>query len=247
VPAEHRFPFASDLLSDPLLALRSDAGRVLAGTPPTALSAEESKQLQAALNDYIATQRYNGDRPESWINMGNVRLRTGDPQQAEKDYLHAQKLAPDFAGGYLNLADLYRMQGREADAAATLKAGLAHLPRDAALHHALGLSLIRSQEPEAAMQQLGRAVELAPEDTRFAYVYGVALNSTGAVEEAVEVLSQAHRQNPNDAQLMQTLALFERDRGNINQARAWAEKMLSLNPADPAARQLLQSLTPDGD
>lgn len=242
LPAEHRFAFAGHLLSDPLLAVRSEAGRVLAVTPPDALDAESSARLRAAIDDFIASQRYNADRPESWLNLGNLRASMGDLDQAENDYRHAVRLSADFAPGYLNLADLYRFRGDEVRAASVLEAGLLQQPRDAALHHALGLAKVRGGDQEGALKSLGRATELAPEEARYAYVYGVGLNSAGQAGAAVRVLTGAHQRHPNDIQIMQTLALIERDRGNLEQARHWAGMVLAVNPADQGARQLLQSL-----
>jgi len=75
---------------------------------------------------------------------------------------------------WANLADLMRMQGREADAEAALRDGIARAPADATLHHALGLSLVRQKKNDEALRELKRATELAPGNARFAYVYGVA-------------------------------------------------------------------------
>jgi Flp pilus assembly protein TadD len=244
---EHRFGYAKHLLTDPRLAVRSEAGRVLAATPVEAVADAERTGLEAAVRDYIATQTYNADRPESWLNLGNLRSGTGDIEQAERDYLHALKLAPDFAPAYLNLADLYRHQGRESDAAQVLERGVARQPGDAALHHALGLSKVRSGESAAAMDRFQRAVELSPETPRYAYVYGVALNSAGRAAEAVEVLEAAHERHPSDTELMQALAVLERERGHFARARHWAGKILEVHPADPTATHLLQSLPPEPD
>jgi Flp pilus assembly protein TadD len=47
-------------------------------------------------------------------------------------------------------------------------------PDAAALHHALGLSLVRQQRKDEALRELRRATELDPTNQRFKYVYGVA-------------------------------------------------------------------------
>ena len=80
-----------------------------------------------------------------------------------------------FVPAWANLADLMRMQGREADAESALREGIARAPEDATLHHALGLSLVRQKKSDAALSELKRATELAPGNARFAYVYGIAM------------------------------------------------------------------------
>lgn len=245
LPPEHRFAFAGHLVGDPLLAIRAEAGRVLAASPPEALNSETGPALRSAIDEYIATQLYSGDRPESWVNLGNLRLQTGNLQQADNDYRRAMKLAPEFSGGYLNLADLYRQQGREVEAREVLEQGIERQPNDAELQHSLGLSLIRSQDGQGALAHLEKAAELAPENARFSYVYAVALNSSGRSEEAVNALTAAHARHPYDTRLMQTLAVFERDKGNVTGARRWAEKSLEVDPRDQTVRQFLKSLPPD--
>jgi Flp pilus assembly protein TadD len=92
---------------------------------------------------------------------------------------------------------------------------------------------------------LGKAVELDPDNPRYAYVQGVALNSAGQSAQAVAVLTQAQQRHPNDAELMFALATIERDRGQTAQAVAWAQRMLARNPTDTRAQQLLQALGVD--
>ena len=53
------------------------------------------------------------------------------------------------------------------------------MPRDADLHHALGLLLIRKGDKPAAYRELADAARLAPDNVRYAYVHAIALNSEG--------------------------------------------------------------------
>jgi len=76
---------------------------------------------------------------------------------------------------WANFADLRRLQGREAEAEATLRDGLKLTPDAAALHHALGLSLVRQQRKAEALRELERATELEPGNPRYKYVYDIAV------------------------------------------------------------------------
>ena len=69
---------------------------------------------------------------------------------------------------------LLRTLGRESEAEHTLRAGIEKAPRDAMLHHALGLSLVRQKRGAEALGELKLATQLAPQNQRFAYVYEVA-------------------------------------------------------------------------
>ena len=87
-------------------------------------------------------------------------------------------MSPPYAPAAINLADLYRSLGRDAEGEGVLRAALAASPRDAGLHHALGLTLTRLKRRDEALAALRRAAELAPEQPRYAYVYAVALHSS---------------------------------------------------------------------
>lgn len=86
------------------------------------------------------------------------------------------------------------------------------------------------------------AADAAPEVARYSYVYGVALHSSGEVERAITVLEGALERHPGSAEILQALASFHRDRGSIQEAIRYAERLVELLPQDPGARQLLQQL-----
>ena len=88
--------------------------------------------------------------------------------------------SPNYVPAYVNAADAFRQQGRDADAIRTLKEGIAVQPSNATLHHALGLAYTRGQQRDSALVEFARSVQLAPDNPRYTYVYAVALNSMGA-------------------------------------------------------------------
>ena len=90
-----------------------------------------------------------------------------------------------------------------------LRAGLRSVHRPAALHHSLGLLLVRRGALEQALPELARAVELEPGFPRFAQVYGVALHAAGRTAEAISVLQEALRRFPGDRELTGALAAIK--------------------------------------
>jgi Flp pilus assembly protein TadD len=152
------------------------------------------------------------------------------------------RLAPRNEPAYVNLADLYRAEGRDSDVEAILREGIRVLPDDAVLHHALGLSLVRSKKLLGALPELARAASLAPDRAHFAYVYGVALNSAGRKREAIAVLENARVRHPDDRELLFGLAVFNRDAGDRAAALRFARLLVKSNPDDSEARALLESL-----
>jgi predicted CXXCH cytochrome family protein len=168
------------LLADPARIVRMQVARSL--TALAASGALDDMQLAAyrsAADEYVAAERFNADRPEHRTNLGGFYAESGITAAAEAEYRSALKLDPEFAPAWVNLADLLRMLNRESEAEATLRAGLERVPRDATLHHALGLALVRQGRGEEALRELKLATQLAPGNERFAYVYNVARNELG--------------------------------------------------------------------
>jgi Flp pilus assembly protein TadD len=164
------------LLSDPVRTVRMQAARTLAQLADDAFDSPESlAAFRRAADEFIAAERFNADRPEHRTNLGGFFADRSEMVVAEEEYRAALRLDMRFVPAWANLADLMRLQGREAEAEAILREGLELSPRDATLHHALGLSLVRQQRGPEALRELKLATELDPRNERFAYVYEVAL------------------------------------------------------------------------
>lgn len=239
-PRERVLAFA--LLQDSVRAVRIEAGRLLAGQPTEQLPAEMRADLQAAIDEYIATQTFNAERPEAQLNLGNLYAEMGQTQKAEAAYRRAQRQQPQFVPAYLNIAQLLSGQQREHEAEGFLRAGLKKVPQAAALHHALGLSLIRQKQYDLALGALAKAAQLEPANARFSYVYAVALNSTNKTAKALQVLQRAHQRHPNSADMLFALVTINREAGNSAAALAYARKLDVLLPGNPAVQRLLGEL-----
>ena len=228
-PLDLRAPLAAPLLSDPVRSVRNEAVSVLAPVPADRLDATQRAAFDRASADYVETQRYNADRPEARVNLGTFYANRGDAVRAEAELRAAIKLDPRFVPAYVNLADLYRATGRDADGERSLRAGLGKVPGDASLHHALGLALVRLHRLDAALGELKRATELEPGNARFVYVYAVALHSTGATEAAIASLETALSAHPDDRDILQALAGFHAERGDAEDARNYAKRLQELS------------------
>jgi Flp pilus assembly protein TadD len=230
------------LLQDSVRAVRIAAASLLAGARPEALATEQRAALDKAIQEYVAAQQINADRPEGQLNLGLLYTRKGDVKKAEEHYRQALKLQPSFAPSYVNLADLYRAQERDKDGETVLREAVTVVPDDPGVAHALGLLLVREKKVDEALTWLKRAAERAPENARYTYVYGVALNSTGQTSKAIGVLAAAQKRQPNDRELLYALATMNRDAGRLPAARGYAEKLAALAPDDPGARNLYEQL-----
>jgi tetratricopeptide (TPR) repeat protein len=240
LPAEQRTTIAAPLLRDPRRAVRAQAAWVLAPAAAS-LAANDATAFARASDEFVAGQRANADRPEARITLGTYFGFLGRLPDAEAEYAAALRLFPRAVPAYLNLADVYRAQGRDADAVETLRRGIAAAPDAPALHSALGLAYARVDRLGESVEELRRAATLGrrPE---YDYAYAVALHSAGRVADAIAVLDAALARAPNDRELLFALATFHRDAGRHAEARRAAERLVAAHPTDAEARALLQSL-----
>ena len=217
------------LLQDSIRAVRIAAASLLAGAPPETLSVEQRTALDKAIQEYIAAQQINADRPEAHLNLGLLYTRKGDFKKAEEHYQQALKLQPSFAPVYVNLADLYRLQQRDQDGEKVLLDAVKAVPGNASVAHALGLLLVREKKLNEALPWLKRAAALEPANGRFVYVYAVALHSSGDVGAAIAVLEKALPAHPNDRDILAALASFHEARGDAAAAKQYSVRLRALS------------------
>ncbi len=230
------------LLADPVRGVRVEAARVLADVADDQLSADQRRAREKAMSEYVESLRLDADWPTANVNLGNLRLRQGRPDEAIAAYERALALDPRFAGAYVNLADAYRQQGRDAEGEKLLRRGLALLPRAADLHHVLGLLLVRKEDKAGALKELAVAAKLAPDNARYEYVYAVGLYSAGRRGEALTLLRAAEARHPYNLEILGTLVSMNREAGKPKDALPYARKIAEALPDDPGVRQLIAEL-----
>lgn len=235
-PAQERTRLAINLIDDPARIVRIKAARALAMVPDDGVGAGMRPRLDKAFAEYVASQRANADRPEAHINLGLFFIERRDPVQAETEYRAALVLDQDYVPAYVNLADLYRAYGRDADAESTLASGLNKNPGNADLSHALGLVRVRQGRVADALPLLAQSVRAAPNNVRYAYVYGVALHDSGQARQGMAVLEQALQRFPTSPDLLSALAAYARDAGDKKNAEIYAKKLRAIEPSAPPSR-----------
>jgi Tfp pilus assembly protein PilF len=230
------------MLDDPVLAVRIEAARALAGAAEQGLTPSARPAFDKALAEYIAAQTYNADRPEGRMNLGNIHAQRRDVGAAVAEYLKAIEIDPTFVAAYVNLADLYRAGGADGEAEKLLRQGIARVPKNAALHHTLGLVLTRQKKSAEALKEFRTATTLAPASGRFAYVYGVALNSGGKTAEAIKVLNAALARQPYDRDILSGLAYFNAQAGRRDVGLGYVRQLRELDPENNAYVQMAKQI-----
>lgn len=227
-PPNERIALAAPLLSDALRVIRIEAAGILAALPPAQLTAEQRAAFERAAAEFIASQKYNADRAEARVNLGTFYANRADAANAEMEFKAALDLDPRYVPAYVNLADLHRVRGRDAQGEKILRDGLKVAPKNAMLHHALGLVLVRLKRASEALAELEQATVLEPGNARFAYVYAVALHSTGKSDAAIKRLEKTLAAHPNDRDILEALASFHQARGENASAKRYMDRLRQL-------------------
>lgn len=194
-----RWQILKPLLSDPVLAVRTEAAGALVSNWQQ-MSSEQRKALEPALEEYIDIQEFNADRGFGRTNLGNIYSAQGKYDQAIEAYLGAIKVEPIFANSYVNLAELYRQQGNEVKAFQTLEQGMAAQPNSGALKYSAALSLLRQDQKVQATEMLRLSTEAEPQNSQYWFLYGLALE-TADLSKASQALDKAFRLSGNPQQL----------------------------------------------
>jgi tetratricopeptide (TPR) repeat protein len=240
-PLPLRAELGQRFLTHEFRALRLAAARALLPARDV-LSEGRRADLDAAMEEYLETQKLNSDRGEGLLNQADVLVEQRRFAEAEPIYLAAIAREPAIAATYVNLADLYRQTGRELEGQAILREGIDAVAEDPGLNLALGLSLVRTGALDEAIETIAQAAELGAEDPYYHYVLGVALNSSGESNRAIAVLESAHERFPAYRDILVGLATILRDRGELERAAVYAGELLALAPSDETARALVAEL-----
>jgi tetratricopeptide (TPR) repeat protein len=241
LPLEQRWRHAVPALADPVRVVRIEAANLLADGPAPGAAQPARDAFAAATAELIASLRYNADRPEARSSLGRLYARQGRLREAEDEYLAALRLDSSISPR-VDLADLYRSLGREAEAEALLRQTIQMAPTAAAAHHALGLAMVRAKRHGEALASLKQATELDPAMARYAYVYAVALQSAGQSAESLRILEEALKASPSDTAILSLLLQNALKSGEAERALQYAERLQVLLPDDRTVASLARQL-----
>ena len=227
LPEAPRLAALRRLLGDPLRAVRVSAAPAAAALLAGSVSPADRALIEDALQEHRAVQALNAERPEAHTNLAVVHAALGDAAAAEAALRRALDIAPHWIPALVNLADLYRSSGRDAEGGAHLAEAAGVRPASSEASYAYGLWLIRQGQPARALEQLRRAYELDPEHLRNGYVYALALHNAGEGASAVSVLEDSLARFGGHRATLEALATISRDLGEPDAARRYAERLVA--------------------
>ena len=122
-------------------------------------------------------------------------------------------------------------QGNAAEARGQFEELLKVYPDDSDLHLFMGMALLRLRDPQAAIVEAKRAIEIRPDhvDAR-TFLAWIELEVRGNVDAAIKEYQKAIELHPELPDAYSNLAVAQKRRGNLDQAVASLNKGLELKP-----------------
>lgn len=201
VPVSKRNGYVS-LLNDADKSVRMELASFLAPMPTDRLPDVINDLYGQLIQEYIATQKLHADMPTTQLNLANLYLSLGAPQEAEQALQQALTIAPLFVPALLNMADLYRGYGQEEKAERLLRQAVKAAPDSSVAHHALGLLQVRLKQNDQALESFKQSVNLEPDNPRHRYIYAVALQNGNNNSLAIEQLQKGLVLQPYDIDML---------------------------------------------
>jgi tetratricopeptide (TPR) repeat protein len=151
----------SDAESEYKQALALDpSSDALTGLANLYMSGRRFPEAEQYLHKVVEAQPSNA---AAHIQLGRVLAAEGKNDDAVAELQAGVKLAPANLSVQRDLADLYEMVGKDAEAETAYRALLAGHPNDADLHRGLGQSLLRQKKFSDAQQEFLTTVKLKPD------------------------------------------------------------------------------------
>jgi len=174
--------------------------------------------------------------------LGIYHADRDDPAAAEQAYRRALAADPEYAEAHAELGQLWRDQGRHAEALAHLRRAHGICPQSGATAYLVGTAFAASGEPDSAESWFRRAITLAP----YALAYrdlGVLLLDRGRLSEAGALLARASELDAEDLDTWYKLGQCRYLQGEHAGAERALREALRLVPGDPEIREKIESLS----
>jgi predicted CXXCH cytochrome family protein len=160
---------------------------------------------------------------------------------AEEQFLAAIGAHPGFVEVRDNLARLYYVEGKTAEAETQFRKIIELQPRLAEARYSVGLMLAEDPNRLAdAAKYLAEAARLAPAEARVRYNFGLALLKLGRAKEAEQELTAARSLAPNEPDYVFALADLYLGQERWTEALECAQRLVFLRPEVPQFRAMLE-------
>jgi tetratricopeptide (TPR) repeat protein len=193
-------------------------------------------EVKEALAAYATALKIEPRAAMVMVNAAMAYAKMGAPDQAEKSLVKAIKIAPDNAAAHFNLGLLKAEQNRGQEAERELKAAFRLDPKMAPAAYNLCI-LSAKDRPKEALSWCRKAVELNPQESKYAYTLAFYQKNQGDLKNAAATLKDFLTRRPGFTDGYLLLAEIYVEQGDRPQAEGvlrQAQQMESLSHRDRA-------------
>ncbi len=207
---------------------------------------------QAAASAYRRAIELQPAYAEAMVSLGIVLKDQGELDEAIALYEQALGIAPAMAVAHANRAHVLALRAER-----QAKEGYEHEPdadmldaqgravaldlKNPRMHRNYGVLLLQARRHPEAVAAFNEALTLDPTDVECCLRLGDALQDLGAVALEQEAYQTWLKRNPPNGPVMRALSSALTRMGEADEALAWAEKSLALDP-DPVTLLQLASV-----
>jgi len=217
-------------LSDEYRLVRIRSAAVLARFSNIFLKGINTKNIEKANGEFLASIMARPDQWTSHYNMGNYYLNRGELKQAVASYDKALKLEPHAVMAMVNSSLAYAGMGENDKADKSLQKALKIAPDNAAANFNLGLLKAEQKDLKSAEHYLKEALKHDSQMAQAAYNLCV-LVSKDRIDEAITWCQKASDLRPNEPRYAYTLGFFQQQNGDIESATKTLDALITRQPA----------------
>jgi len=193
-----------------------------------------------ALQDYSSAIKLDGTRHSTYNSRGRLYFQSGELQKALADYNEALSLDPTNGEYYSNRGATYARLGNMQAALEDLNKSVQYKPDHAEAYLNRAITLDALGDPAAAANDLEQYLKLRPNDAEMWFNYAFFSFKANQNARAKGAIDQAIILNANNGKYYNTRAKIQIQSGNLQQARADAQKASQLGA--PLEQSWLQRL-----
>ena len=216
--------------TDEYRLVRISAANSLAVFPKEQFTAQENEVLAKAMEENMASMLTRPDDWSSHYNLGIFYQNQGDANKALESYENAARLYPESLMPLINSSVLYSYIGNPAKAEENLLKVIAVDPVNEAANLNLGLLMAEQGKMDEAEKALKAALQANPKQAVAAYNLSV-ITASKNINEAVKYAKIASEAAPEDSKYAYTLAFYQMENNQKNEAVKTLQGIIKSNPA----------------
>jgi serine/threonine-protein kinase len=199
-------------------------------------------QKQQALEKYEQAVRVQPNDFKTHQDLGAYYAQDGDYEKAAPEYEKCVRLAPDEPDVHRVLGTAYRNLDRYEEALYQLRDAVRLAPTPVAVG-GLASTLMYMDQNREAIDRLGQALSLSPDDSRWWMDLGIAYGRTHQRENSLkafkEGLARAEKEpNARDGEILSRLAFLSARLGDFGSAKAYIKVALGLSPGFTSVQEM---------